>query len=85
MGPNTNYILKLGKYLGGLEEALSDENNTAFSTRNRDNDEVDGECAQSREGAWWYGRDCDAFDINSMLGYMKTKMEARKVLESKVF
>lgn len=84
LSPSSNYVLKLGKYRGGLRDVLSDLNNAAFCTWDRDNDEVDGQCARIKKGAWWYGKDCDAFDMNSMLRFVRTKLKAKEVFEGNV-
>jgi len=34
-----------------------------FSTKDRDNDEGDGSCAQRFHGAWWYGA-CHQSNLN---------------------
>lgn len=82
LGPSTGYILKLGKYRGGLGNILSIVNNSAFSTWDRDNDEVrDEACARRNLGAWWYGKTCYVHDMNGMNGFIRMKMKAKEVLE----
>ena len=76
--PFDNYNLHVGKYRGNLSDILSDANNSAFSTWDRDNDKVKGSCALTNEGAWWYGRTCDIQDLNSMLGNV-TKLSLVKI------
>ena len=71
--PLDNYSLHVGKYQGNLNA-----NNSAFSTWDRDNDKVNGSCALTNEGAWWYGRTCDIQDLNSMLGNV-TKLSLVKI------
>ncbi|XP_078344041.1 uncharacterized protein LOC144629687 [Oculina patagonica] len=66
--PFSNYILHVGQYQGNLSDILSDANNSAFSTWDRDNDKVNGSCARRNKGAWWYGSTCNIQDLNSMLG-----------------
>lgn len=64
-----NYTLHVGQHRGNLSDILLSANNSAFSTRNRDNDKVNQRaCAKQNRGAWWYGDTCDALDLNSMLG-----------------
>ena len=65
--PFDHYRLHVGKYRGNLTDILSDANNSAFSTWDRDNDKVNGSCARINKGAWWYGRTCNIQDLNSML------------------
>ena len=83
LGPSTGYALNLGRYRGGLSDILSIVNNSAFSTWDRDNDEVDEECAKTGRGAWWYGKTCYIYDLNSMVGFLTMKIKAREVLEGK--
>ena len=84
--PLVNYSLHVGKYRGNLGDILSDANNSAFSTWDRDNDKVNGSCALMNKGAWWYGRTCNIQDLNSMLenvtklGLVKITMKTKKAL-----
>ena len=66
--PFDNYNLHVGKYRGNLSDILSDANNSAFSTWDRDNDKANRSCARINKGAWWYGRSCNIPDLNGMLG-----------------
>ena len=85
--PFNNYNLHVGKYRGNLSDILSDANNSAFSTWDRDNDKVNGSCALVNKGAWWYGRTCNIQDLNSMLGkvtkqgLVKITMKTKKALQ----
>ena len=81
LGPSTGYVIKLGQFLSGLSDILSKVNNSAFSTWDRDNDKVDGACARARKSAWWYGRTCSVFDINSMRLFIKAKIKAKELFE----
>lgn len=84
-GPSSGYIINLGGYRRGLGDVI-DVNNSAFSTWDRDNDEVRYDsCARKRKGAWWYGKTCFAYDLNSMMSFFKVKMKAKEVLEGEVF
>ncbi|XP_071804148.1 microfibril-associated glycoprotein 4-like [Asterias amurensis] len=49
-----NYRLTLGNYSGTAGDSLSRHNNQQFSTKDRDNDVISGNCAQIYRGAWWY-------------------------------
>ena len=85
LGPSTGYVLKLGKFRGGLANILSIVNNSAFSTWDRDNDEVrDEACARRNKGAWWYGKECNLHDMNTMNGFMRIKLKAREILEGNI-
>ena len=84
LSPSTGYILTLGNYRNGYGNILSVVNNSAFSTWDHDNDEVDESCARRRKGAWWYRKDCYVYDMNSMLGFVKMKMKAKELLEGDV-
>lgn len=82
LSPSTGYTLQLGSYRGGLSDILSVVNNSAFSTWDRDNDEVrDDACARSGKGAWWYGKTCYVYDLNRMVGFIRIKMKAREIFE----
>ena len=71
--PN-NYTLHVGRHRGNLSDILASANNSAFSTWDRDNDNVtDGACARQNRGAWWYGTNCDTLDLNSMLGNLSSR------------
>uniref|UniRef100_A0A8D0LEP2 Angiopoietin like 7 n=1 Tax=Sus scrofa TaxID=9823 RepID=A0A8D0LEP2_PIG len=50
-----SYRLFLGNYSGSVgNDALSYHNNTAFSTKDKDNDNCLDKCAQLRKGGYWY-------------------------------
>lgn len=45
---------------------MSRNNGSYFSTRDRDNDLVDGNCAEELQAAWWYASDnCGATNLNA--------------------
>ncbi|XP_034276019.1 ryncolin-3 [Pantherophis guttatus] len=61
-----NYKLILGSYLdGNMGDSLSAHNEYAFSTKDRDNDIYDGNCAVSFKGAWWYTK-CHSSNLNGL-------------------
>ncbi|XP_025332942.1 angiopoietin-related protein 7 [Canis lupus dingo] len=50
-----SYRLFLGNYSGNVgNDALLYHNNTAFSTKDKDNDNCLDKCAQLRKGGYWY-------------------------------
>ena len=63
----TNYTLRVGGYVAGLPAAAGDSlsyhNSMQFSTHDRDNDRWSGNCASSRQAAWWY-KYCDHSNLN---------------------
>ncbi|XP_019859487.1 PREDICTED: ficolin-2-like isoform X1 [Amphimedon queenslandica] len=61
---STEYILTVGGYSGTAGDSLgSYHNGQRFSTRDNDNDESGGNCAQTYTGAWWY-RSCHNSNLN---------------------
>uniref|UniRef100_A0A1X7T2Z1 Fibrinogen C-terminal domain-containing protein n=1 Tax=Amphimedon queenslandica TaxID=400682 RepID=A0A1X7T2Z1_AMPQE len=50
---STEYILTVGGYSGTAGNSLAGHNGRRFTTRDNDNDESGGNCAQIYTGAWW--------------------------------
>ena len=51
---STEYILTVGGYSGTAEDGMGYHNGLRFTTRDNDNDNWGGNCAQLVTGAWWY-------------------------------
>ena len=58
-----NYELTVRGYSGDAGDALSYHNGKEFSTRDRDNDDSDNNCAELFTGAWWY-KACHRSNLN---------------------
>lgn len=69
VGPETtNYTLTVAEFIGGnCRDALSHHSGMAFSTKDKDNDNVKGACARNYRGAWWYKR-CLYSGLNGIYG-----------------
>ena len=66
VGPaSTNYRLTIGDYSGNAGNSLAYHNNSAFSTKDRDNDVYDNSCSDLYKGAWWY-RYCQQANLNGL-------------------
>ncbi|XP_007475446.1 ficolin-2-like [Monodelphis domestica] len=65
-GEKENYTLILGKFMdGNAGDSLSYHRNKPFTTKDRDNDAWNSNCAQEYKGAWWYG-DCHHSNLNGL-------------------
>ncbi|XP_049631328.1 angiopoietin-related protein 7 [Suncus etruscus] len=61
-----SYRLFLGNYSGDVgKDALTYHNNTAFSTKDKDNDNCLDKCAELRKGGYWYNC-CTDSNLNSV-------------------
>uniref|UniRef100_A0A1X7STC6 Fibrinogen C-terminal domain-containing protein n=1 Tax=Amphimedon queenslandica TaxID=400682 RepID=A0A1X7STC6_AMPQE len=57
---STEYILTVGGYSGTAGDSLAYHNGSRFTTRDNDNDNDQGNCAQFDTGAWWYNSCADS-------------------------
>ncbi|XP_019622478.1 PREDICTED: microfibril-associated glycoprotein 4-like isoform X2 [Branchiostoma belcheri] len=62
-----NYKLHIGVYTGTAGDSLAHHDGRPFSTKDRDNDDNPGSCAQTYvyNGAWWYGS-CHDSNLNGL-------------------
>ena len=63
----SNYTLFVGFYSGDSLDQLTYHNSMAFSTKDRDNDKGDWDCAKYYKGGWWYNK-CQHSNLNSNYG-----------------
>ncbi|XP_065362081.1 angiopoietin-related protein 7-like [Calliphora vicina] len=70
-----NYkLIKVGKYSGNATDSFSQHQGWQFTTKDRDNDQFTGNCAENKVGAGWYGN-CFFSNLN---GKYYGKAEAAK-------
>ena len=71
------YRLEVSSYSGTAGDSLGYHNNSAFTTKDRDNDSWSGgNCAVRWTGAWWYG-ECHHSNLNGK--YLGEKNDFRGV------
>ena len=67
---SSNYVLTVAGYSGTAGDRLAGHNNRPFNTRDRDNENSDGNCAEYWKGAWWY-HDCYTSHLNGVYGAIR--------------
>uniref|UniRef100_A0A8C4WVH8 Fibrinogen C-terminal domain-containing protein n=1 Tax=Eptatretus burgeri TaxID=7764 RepID=A0A8C4WVH8_EPTBU len=68
VGSNTtNYLLRLGPFLGNAGDSLMYHHGRVFSTPDKDNDGSLTNCAESYRGGWWY-HNCHQSNLNGRYG-----------------
>ncbi|XP_074066764.1 ficolin-2-like isoform X2 [Macrotis lagotis] len=66
LGETEKYKLILGNFVeGNAGDSMYYHQNKPFSTKDQDNDENVGNCAQIFKGAWWYGS-CHHANLNGL-------------------
>ena len=53
-GEVNGYLLHISGFTGTAGDAMDYHNGMKFSTRDRDNDNWNKNCADETEGGWWY-------------------------------
>ncbi|XP_060593263.1 uncharacterized protein LOC132747784, partial [Ruditapes philippinarum] len=61
----SNFRLHVSGFSGNCGDSLSLHDGNMFSTKDRDNDESEDNCAQMFKGAWWYEK-CHHSNLNGM-------------------
>ncbi|XP_045176020.2 microfibril-associated glycoprotein 4-like [Mercenaria mercenaria] len=69
---DSGYKLTVDGYSGNAGDSLAHHNGRPFSTKDRDNDNYSGHCAQAYTGAWWYGK-CHDSNLNGKYGATAAK------------
>nr|BAA84190.1 techylectin-5B isoform [Tachypleus tridentatus] len=59
------YKMSFKTYKGDAGDSLSQHNNMPFTTKDRDNDKWEKNCAEAYKGGWWYNA-CHHSNLNGM-------------------
>ncbi|KAL9982263.1 hypothetical protein ACROYT_G004288 [Oculina patagonica] len=59
------YRLLIGGYSGTAGDSMAYQSGMQFSTKDEDNDQSSGSCAQMYKGAWWY-KNCHNSNLNGL-------------------
>ena len=62
-GESDNYRVHASLYSGSAGDSIPFHNGMQFSTKDRDHDTYNGQCAVEFHGAWWYSR-CHTSNLN---------------------
>ena len=63
---NSQYVLRVSSYIGGVGDSFTRQNGMKFSTKDSDNDlYFQGSCALRMSGAWWYSS-CSGTNLNGL-------------------
>lgn len=68
-----NYTLHVKGYRGTAGDSFTQQNGGKFSTKDKDNDTYEKNCAEIFKGAWWY-TNCHSANLNGY--YLKGKHES---------
>ncbi|KAK5919081.1 hypothetical protein CgunFtcFv8_023006 [Champsocephalus gunnari] len=72
-GPESNYTIHLTHLSGEVPDPMSNHSGMMFSTKDRDNDNLQGfNCAQDYTGGWWYNA-CGDTNLNGRYFHMRPK------------
>eukprot|EP00112_Aurelia_sp_Birch-Aquarium-sp1_P020532 Seg5312.1 transcript_id=Seg5312.1/GoldUCD/mRNA.D3Y31 product=Ryncolin-2 protein_id=Seg5312.1/GoldUCD/D3Y31 len=61
----SNYKLEISEYSGNATDAMKMHNGMSFTTKDRDNDKFNYNCAVNWKGGWWYN-DCLEAHLNGL-------------------
>ncbi|XP_063594760.1 techylectin-5A-like [Penaeus indicus] len=62
---SNSYKLEVNSYSGDAGDSVTGHSGNRFSTKDRDHDLADLNCAQSYKGAWWYTK-CHSTNLNGV-------------------